>query len=92
MRLGIAEDAMVHALVQSFEDRGGGGEIHVGDPERIELRAAVVFDTAGPAALDQGVEVEMHGAGLVAVRRESFKSGVFGGRMGDGMVKREPGR
>jgi hypothetical protein len=60
VRLGVAEDAVVHALVQRVEDHRGGGEVHVGDPERIELRPAVVFDAAGPAAVDQGVEVEMH--------------------------------
>lgn len=62
--LGVAEDAMVDALVQCGEDFRGGCEIHVSDPEGIELGAAVVFDASGAAAGDGEVEVKLHAGGI----------------------------
>ena len=70
--LGIAEDTVVDAVVERVEDRGRGGEIHVSHPEGIEFRTAIVFDAAGSAARDQGVEVEIHAGVVVALKAGRF--------------------
>lgn len=70
--LGIAEDAVVDAAVEGVDDRGSGSKIHVRHPEGIELRTAIVFDAAGFAARDWGVEVEIHVGVVVALKAGRF--------------------
>jgi len=57
---GVAEDAVVNALADGGDDFGRGGEVHVSDPERIEIRAAVPLERTGSAAGDGGIEIR-HG-------------------------------
>lgn len=42
----IAENGMQAALAQGFGYEGGGGEVHVGHPERQQVRASPVFGHA----------------------------------------------
>ena len=37
-RFVVAEEGMVHALVDGSRDRGGGRKAHVGDPQRDDVR------------------------------------------------------
>lgn len=41
---GVAEDAVVDAFADRGDDLGRGGEVHVGDPEGIEVGAAVPLE------------------------------------------------
>ena len=40
----VAEDAVVNALADGGDDFGWRGEIHVGNPERVEVRAAIPLE------------------------------------------------
>ncbi len=71
--LGIAEDSVAHAAVEGVQNAGGGDKIHVRHPERIEFRAAVVFDAAGPSADNRGVEIEFHAGAFLRGQPVSFK-------------------
>ena len=42
---------------ESFANRGGDREVHVGDPERIEVGAAVPLEGTGFASGDGNVEI-----------------------------------
>ena len=55
--LRVAEDAMIHPLPQGLDHRGGRREVHVGDPEGVELGTAVPLDGSRPAAGVDGVEI-----------------------------------
>ena len=79
---GVAEDAVIDALLEGFETAGSGGEIHVGHPEWIEFRTAVVFDATGAAAGDHLVEVEAHVEGFVALLEQKFKLQCHPGKAG----------
>ncbi len=72
--LGVAENPVVDAAVEGIDDGGSGGEIHVGDPEGIEVGTAIVFDAAGSAAWDRGIEVEIHVGEVVALKPGRFNS------------------
>lgn len=60
MRLGVAEDAVIDALVEGVEYARRGNEIHIRHPIGIEERFAVELNTSGAAAGDDGIEVEIH--------------------------------
>ena len=74
MGLRVAENPMVHPLVQRLKNHRSRRKIHIRDPERIKLGAAVILDAAGPAAGDLGVEIEIHGSPLFVATRETIKS------------------
>ena len=57
---GVAEDAVIDAFADGLDDFGRRGEVHVGDPEGIEISAAVPLEGSGSTAGDWGVEIR-HG-------------------------------
>ncbi len=54
---GVAKDAVIDALPNDGDDFGRGGEVHVGNPEGVEVGAAVPLERAGGAAGEGGVEI-----------------------------------
>lgn len=61
VRDGVSEDAVIYALADRGEDLGRGDEIHIGDPEGIEVGAAVPFERSGSAAGDGCLEIRHRG-------------------------------
>ena len=65
-RVGVAEDAVVDALVQLGEDLVGETEIHVRDPHgqqivaALALHAEIVFQAVGTAPVDDLVKIVFH--------------------------------
>ena len=59
VRNGVAEDAVVEPLLQSCDDLGRGGEIHIGHPEWQDVAALVFvpFEGAVASAIRAGVEI-----------------------------------
>jgi len=58
----VTKNAVSDAVVEGGDDRGGGLEIHVGDPERQDVAAGVFLPFLGISAetVGDGVEVEVH--------------------------------
>ena len=66
LRVGVAEDAVLDAARELFDDGLRRAEVHIGDPERQDaLRVAaldgkVVFEARGAAAVDDCIEIGRH--------------------------------
>jgi diketogulonate reductase-like aldo/keto reductase len=65
-RVGVAEDAVLHARSQRIDDRRRAAEVHVRDPQRVHVAAGVAAPLAAGrgGAVDGGVEVEGGHRGL----------------------------
>lgn len=57
---GVAKDPGVDSAMESFDDGGGGLEVHIGDPEGFQLRKFIPFEGACTSAIVDGVKV-IHG-------------------------------
>ncbi len=68
MGKGVAEDAMIDTLADGIDDFRGRGEIHVCDPEWVEVGALVPLEGAGSASGDGSVEIR-HGGMMAKLER-----------------------
>ncbi len=59
-RLAVAEDAVLHAVVESLDDGWRGFEVHVRHPERDDVRALIFvpLEACGVPAFHRGVKIE----------------------------------
>src|SRR5690606_31078345 len=57
MWLGVAKNAVGHSLAERFDDFGRRGEIHVGNPKRVEVGTAIPFDGTSVATGDFLIKV-----------------------------------
>ena len=73
--VGVAEDAVGHAVANRVEDHLGRGKIHVGHPHGQDVAAgpAVPLLGAGAAAIGAGGERGI-GGGMVGHGRESLRT------------------
>ena len=62
---GVTENTVGDSVVKGGDDRRGGLEIHVCDPERQDVAASVFlpFLGIGAQASRDGIEIEVHGKG-----------------------------
>ena len=68
MRLRVTEDAVIHAPVQSLQNRRRRDKIHVRHPKRIQFRPAVVFDATRALSFDPMVKISTHPSPLSLLR------------------------
>jgi hypothetical protein len=61
MRDGIPENSMVDPSADGVDDFRWRGEIHVSDPERIEIATAVPFKRSRSASDDWSIEIRHEG-------------------------------